>query len=184
MKTGTILLAALLAGMSTGCAHGGVSVVTDPDAPRSLPGEGPVAVRWGDPAGFSELRHSGSRWSAARGDWVRQLAEHVRDAAEGRLPPGERLEVEITDIERAGDFEPWRTRGDDIRIMRDVYPPRISLRFRRLDAGGAVVAEGERDLSDPAFLMNSSIGGQSDPLRFEKRLIDHWLRDEFPRHDG
>jgi hypothetical protein len=184
MKLRTLMLAMLLAGTAAGCAHGGPAVVTDPDAPRSLPGQGPVSVRWGDPAGFSELRHSGSRWAAARGDWVRQLAEHVRESAARRLPPGERLEVEITDIERAGDFEPWRTRGDDIRILREIYPPRISLRFRRVDAGGTVVAEGERELSDAAFMMKDSIGGRSDSLRYEKRLIDDWLREEFPRQDG
>ncbi len=181
MKLRMVMLAMMLAAMAAGCAHGGPVVVTDPDAPRSLPGQGPVSVRWGDPAGFSELRHSGSRWAAARGDWVRQVAEHVRDAAARRLGPGERLDVEITDIERAGDFEPWRTRGDDIRVVREIYPPRISLRFRRYDASGAVVAEGERDLADAAFMMQGSIGGRSDPLRYEKRLIDDWLREELPR---
>ena len=44
--------------------------VTDPEAPRSLPAEGPVAVQWTDPAQFTELKFSGNRWEAQRGNWV------------------------------------------------------------------------------------------------------------------
>ena len=69
MKRAACLLfaAALLA---TSMASAKVRNVTDPDAPRSLPAEGPVAVQWTDPAQFTDLKFSGNRWEAARGDWV------------------------------------------------------------------------------------------------------------------
>ena len=63
--------------------------------------------------------------------------------------------------------------------MRDLYPPRMTVRFRQLDAGGKVVAEGERKLVDPAF-MQGILPGDGDPLRYEKGLVDGWLRREFP----
>ena len=156
--------------------------VTDPDAPRSLPPEGPVAVSWADPATFSELRQSGNRWEAQRGDWVRQLAEYVRKRAAPQLQPGEQLEVTLTDIRRAGRFEPWHgSRWDSTRIIRDIYPPRIELEFARTDADGRVIAEGARQLTDMAFMMGASPMNSSDPLRYEKRLIDDWLSREFRR---
>ena len=47
-------------------------------------------------------------------------------------------------------------------------------------ADGAVLAQGERRLADPGFLQGAARLDDSDPLRFEKRLIDDWLRREFP----
>lgn len=158
-----------------------VRSVTDPDAPRSLPAEGPVSVRWTDPSQFTELRTSGNRFEARRGDWVTDLAEHLREAAQKRLAPGQRMDVEITDIRRAGMYEPWRGISmQDVRIMRDIYPPRVTLSFRVTDADGRVVDEGERKLVDSSYLMRSSIFNDSDSLRYEKAMIDRWLRDELP----
>lgn len=154
--------------------------VTDADAPRSLPAEGPVSIDWTDPAQFSDIRYSGNRWEAKRGNWVEQLAQHLRKSALKRLPPGESLQVTITDIKRAGNYEPWHGANlHDARIVRDIYPPRISLTFKRLDAQGGVIEQGERKLSDAAFLTGPTRLGDSDPLRYEKNMLDDWLRREF-----
>jgi hypothetical protein len=86
----------------------------------------------------------------------------------------------IVDIKRAGQYEPWLGPNlQDTRIIRDMYPPRMTLRFREVDADGTVLAEGERKLSDPAFLMNASRVNDTDPLRYEKRMVDSWLRSDW-----
>lgn len=155
------------------------SSVTDPDAPRSLPAEGPVSVQWTDPAQFTEIRQSRNRWEAQRGNWVRELAEHLRKQAAARLPAGERLEVTITDIKRAGDFEPWQgMRTDHVRYMRDLYPPRIALDFTLTGADGSVLAQGSRELTDMAYLHGRPRARDNDPLRYDKQLLDDWLRRE------
>jgi len=64
-------------------------------------------------------------------------------------------------------------------VIKNIYPPRIDLTFTQTDANGAVVKEGERQLRDPAF-MQRGILNSTDPLRFEKRMLDDWLRKEFP----
>ncbi|GAB1406901.1 DUF3016 domain-containing protein [Thermomonas brevis] len=173
------LLAALALG-ATACASTGPTGMLAPDAPRALAAQGPVSVAWADPAGFTELRFSGNRWAAARGDWLQDLAEHMRTRGEQVLPAGHRLDITILDLARAGQYEPWRgAQMDEVRIVRDLHPPRMTVQFRHLDAAGNVVAEGERRLTDPAFLTNASPLNSNDPLRFEKRMIDSWLRREF-----
>jgi Protein of unknown function (DUF3016) len=153
--------------------------VTDADAPRSLQSDGPVRVDWTDPAQFSEIRYSGNRWEAKRGNWVAQLAEHLQQRALKQLPPGQRLEVTFTDIKRAGNYEPWRgVNLQHTRIVRDIYPPRIELTFKRLDAAGNVIAEGQRKLSDAGFLYGSTGLRGGDMLRYEKSMLDEWLRRE------
>lgn len=181
-----LLIASLaVACLLSGAADARSRNVTDADAPRSLPAEGPVSVDWTDPNEFSDIRHSGNRWAAQRGNWVEQLARHLQTRAAARLPQGERLEVTITDIMRAGQYEPWRGPNlQDARIVREIYPPRMSLTFKRLDANGAVIDEGTRTLRNSGFLMSASSVGTSDPLRFEKNMIDDWIRREFSPQTG
>ncbi len=186
----TLSIAALMTGtLFIDSAHAGkfsdrIVRITDPKAPRSLPAEGMVAVSWNDPAKFSELRGSGNRSEAERGDWVTDLARYLRQRAERKLPGDERLEVTITDIRRAGNFEPWRgIEYRDVRILRELYWPRIAIDFKLTRADGSVAAEGQRVLSDPSYLGSSSAAGEGDPLRYEKALIDRWVRRELGRSD-
>lgn len=150
--------------------------------PGQLETEGPVQVSWNDPAEFSEITRGRDRMETLRGTWVRELATYLRDTAAERLQPGETLEVELLDIDRAGDYEPWHgPEADDVRITRHIYPPSIVLRFRHLDATGGVLAEGERRLRDSGFMSRALTHRSSDPLRYEKQLLDDWLSRELGR---
>jgi len=153
--------------------------VTDPNAPRSLPEEGPVSVRWDDPAKFSELRGSQNRHEAARGDWVTDIARYLRKQAERALPEGERLDVAIVDIRRAGNYEPWHGfEYRDVRIMRELYWPQIEIAVKRTGADDSVVVERAYTLSDPSYLGSAMRASEGDPLRYEKAMIDRWVRRE------
>ncbi|HLM53582.1 MAG TPA: DUF3016 domain-containing protein [Pseudoxanthomonas sp.] len=182
MKPSTSLARTLAAALLLGCVSAPLAAapgrVTDPDAPRRLQLQSPVSVSWDDPSGFSELRHSHNRFEAARGNWVEQIARHLQSRVAAALPAGERMELTITDIERAGDYEPWAgVDVRDVRVVRDLYPPRMSLTFTRYGADGQIIAQGQRDLSDLGFLTGTRVN-EADPLRFEKRMIDHWVRRE------
>ena len=162
------------------CAHTTPHGVTDPSAPRALENDGPVAVEWTDPAGFSEIRGSSNRWEASRGNWVHELAEYLRDGVQARIGEGERVEILITDIRRAGDFEPGRgPQMDHVRIMRDIHWPRMTLEFEHRDASGTVVNGGARQLSDPGYLHAMQGRAGHDPLRYDQTMIDRWLHQEF-----
>lgn len=162
------------------CAHTPARGVTDPSAPRTLETDGPVTVEWTDPARFSEIRGSFNRWEASRGNWVSELAQYLRDGVQARIGEGERVRILITDIDRAGDFEPQGgPQMDHVRIMRDIHWPRMSLEFQHHDAAGAPVNGGARQLSDPNYLRSPQAGQRHDPLRYEKAMIDRWLQQEF-----
>lgn len=175
----SLLLGAALA--LGGCATPGNAGMAAADAPRALPEQGPVSVSWADPATFSEARITASHPLLQQGNWLPDLAQYMRREAERRLPPGDTLQLTILDVQRAGRYEGWQGPNlQDTRIVRDIYPPRMTLRFRQVDANGQVVAEGERKLIDPAFMANASPGSAGDSLRYEKGLVDSWLRREFP----
>lgn len=140
-----------------------------------------ASVSWTDPGEFDEVKDSHGRGMIKSGVWLAELKKHLERRATRVLPEGQQLEVTFTDIKLAGQFEPWRgPQFDDVRIVKDIYPPRIDLRFTLKSADGRVIEEGERTLRDLGFLTRS-IANTSDTLRYEKRMLDEWLNRDFIR---
>lgn len=173
--TSVMLLAVAVAGTAVAKSKR----VTDADYPRQLTTVSAVSVDWTDPNQFSDIRYSGNRWEAAQGNWVVDLATYLQKQAGKKLVNGQQLHVTITDIRRAGMYEPGRGMNlDRVRIIKDIYPPRVTLNFTLKGADGQVISEGERKLVDGAFMMGSSPLSDTDPLRYEKRLLDDWVNKE------
>lgn len=171
MKPTTLFLAAILAAAPT------VKAATTAKKPAEVQRAEVVYV---DPDKFTDVRDSYTATDSGRDDLLEQLRDHILDRAKHRLPDGYKLFMSFTDIDLAGDFEPWRgPRWDDIRIVKDIYPPRLTFSFRLTDPSGRVVKEGNRDLKDMAFMMKITMAFQDDPLRHEKQMIDDWFSDEF-----
>ncbi len=135
-----------------------------------------VTVTYDDPQQFTENRYRASR-RHDRDDYLDTLKAYLIRRAAPMLNAGQRLEVTVTDIKLAGNYEPWRgPQWDDVRFMRDVYPPRIDLRFRLVDAHGKVLRQGARTLRNLGYLHDTPARpGDTDPLRYDKALIDKWL---------
>lgn len=137
-----------------------------------------VSVSYDHPEQFTETRKVRALApQLADNGYLKTLKAWIENRAGRMLPPGDRLDIVVTDIDRAGNFEPWRPGPmRDVRIVKDIYPPRIDLRFRLLDASGKVIREGTRKLRDPAFMYDGIATSGNDSLRYEKGLIDRWLR--------
>jgi len=121
---------------------------------------------------------------AQRGsDWGRDanlqiLKDYIVRRASRYVAEGQKLSVSITDVDLAGEIEPWRSTSlRDARIMKDIYPPRIDLSYKLTDASGTVVKEGTRHLSDMNYLMNV-YPDRSDPRVYDKGLLDDWIRHD------
>jgi hypothetical protein len=169
MRTATRLALTVLVLSLLGCATAG-----DP-----LPRASRVSVTFVHPERFTDVRDStfGSERGAA--DLLGDLERYLQAAGERSVPAGLSLEVRVTNVDLAGEFEPWRgPQFDRVRIMRDIYPPRIDLEFRLTDAQGVVVKEGGRQLRDQLYLTGAAYQ-DSDRLRHDKQLLGNWLREEF-----
>ncbi|HMM67100.1 MAG TPA: DUF3016 domain-containing protein [Dokdonella sp.] len=143
-----------------------------------------VSVTWTDPAQFTEMRYSHGLNRPKPESWLNEMRKTVVRRADRLLKPGQRLDVTITDVKLAGQYEPWRGPNyNDVRIVKSLYPPSIDLRFSLVDADGKVIDSGERKLRDPAFLNRGSTNS-SESYRFEKRLLKDWLAREFEKKDA
>jgi hypothetical protein len=152
-----------------------VHAASDKAAPRA-------EVTFSDPDKFTDAANSQRGSDFGRDGNLQDLREHVLRKANSYVPEGQKLEVTITDVDLAGEIEPWRSpQAHDVRIIKDIYTPRIDLSYRLIDsATGAVVKEGTSKLRDLNFTMNLHANRQ-DPRVYEKALLDDWLRREFGR---
>ena len=139
-----------------------------------------VEVVYVDPQKFTDVRNGYTQTDSARDFYLAEIGRYIEQRAAPRLAEGDTFRVTITDVELAGDYEARRPSVTNVRIIRDVTPARIDLRFRLARADGTVRAEGERMLRSTGYPVGVGID-PADPLRYEKVLLDDWLRQDLPR---
>jgi hypothetical protein len=162
---------------------GALTAATPPPAPPA----GPVTIVFDHPEKYTDLKDSWSDSDNERGrdHFLPMIREHLEKVAARRLSAGQQLTVTFTDVDLAGDFEPWRGANyDDIRIVKDLYIPRLTFAFKVTDASGAVIKSGDRKLVDMSFQLGITNAFRDDPLRYEKAMLDKWLGQEFPTRKG
>ena len=171
MNTRALVLATLLGAAGAGSAGAA--------APAAAPPESRVSVVFVEPQKFEDVQESS--WGGNSPGLLDRLRKFMCTTGEAYVPADLRLEITVTDINLAGNFEPWRgPRFDDVRIVRSIYPPCIRLEFRLTDGKRTVVKEGKRELRDPAFQMRNP-WPRDDYLRYEKEMLRDWFRTEFGR---
>ena len=172
MKTSTLFLGAL-AGLAA------ISAAVAADAPAKT--DARVEIVFVQPEKFTDVRDAYVASDVGRQGILDQIRDYLVSRANVYIPAGQKLTVTFTDIDLAGDFEPWRgSEGMDVRIVKDIYPPKMDLEFKLTGADGVVIKEGKRQLRDLMFMSKLSIN-RNDTLRFEKALLDDWLKSDFPK---
>lgn len=140
-----------------------------------------VDVTFVNPDKFTDVKDAYMPTDSGQKGILDDLQDYIVHHAGSRLSDGQHLSVKVTDIDLAGDFEPWHgPEAQDIRIMKAIYTPKIDLSFTLTDASGNVVKQGERHLRDLNYTMNINSVNRSDPRFYDKALLDDWIRNEFP----
>ena len=111
---------------------------------------------------------------------LRELARHFDALAQRYLGDGQKLTVEVLDIDLAGEVRPSRRFMQDVRVLRGRADwPRIKLRYT-LETSGQAPRSGEQNIADMAYLQHISAGYANDePLRHEKRMLREWFATQF-----
>lgn len=128
---------------------------------------GTVEVRWVEPARFSDVSRNPV-------DRDRELELLGRDMARlgSLLPDGQALLLEVTDLNLAGELQPFSWR--DVRVLRGGADwPQMELRYT-LQAGGRTLKSGQARLAD----MNYFFGLRRSDAGYELRMVERWFRDE------
>jgi hypothetical protein len=131
---------------------------------------GRISVKWIEPEKFSDAGRS----AFDRERTLQSLEQHLQDLSK-RLPSGQVLTLEVTDLELAGEIEPFGRFHQDVRVLRGGADwPRIALRYTLAD-GARTLKSGEAHLSEPHYFFRTLRGTQSGALGYEKRMLDEWV---------
>ena len=148
-------------------------------AASAQPTHSPVETRFVNPGRYTDFRLERTRGARDAAHLADELRAWMEREAPRHLPAGSKLVVTFTDVDMAGEFEPFVSSGmADVRVVRDIYPARVSLAFSLSDESGKVVKEGERKLVS-AFVYGAGVRNADGPLRHEKTLLQEWLAREF-----
>ena len=139
-----------------------------------------VAVIFDHPEKFTDVKDAFMGTEKGRDTILAHFKEFLEQRAPRYLADGQLLTITFTDIDLAGDFEPYHGPNfTDVRIVKDIYPPRLNFTYKLVDASGAVLKEGQEKLVDMNFQMTIRPSDAQDSIHYEKAMLDSWLNELF-----
>ena len=137
---------------------------------------GEAKVVWQDPDGYTDIRPGNQSIKSMRSGIEKSIGGEFSELA-GQLPEGYVLDVTVTDLDLAGEIDPIPTRSmDQIRVLKDIYFPRMTFDYRLTGSDGAVLlAEQKVELKDMQYLSNMRVTRSSEAFYSERRMVRDWF---------
>ena len=139
-----------------------------------------VEVEYENPERYSDMEDNGFYSNRLFERFSENFTEFVKEKAGNYLPEDATLSMTVKDVDLAGEFELWRGPDfNDVRIIKEIYPPRLKFDYKVTGPDGKVVKEGKAQITDLTYLWNIT-----NPIRryetfyYEEELIEDWLRRE------
>ena len=140
---------------------------------------GQILAEFGDVEKFTDFSVSGLSETKTLSIFQSELEDELARFGRKYVPEGQTLHIHFTDIDMAGDIQPWRNRHNaDIRYVERIYPPRLAFTYKLEDADGKVLAEGEESIADLSFDYNvvAPMKNLSMNFFYETNLLGDWIR--------
>lgn len=139
-------------------------------APAAMAGT--AVVKFTNPDDYTDIPYSEKQTI------LDQFSEHFSKQVKS-LPAGVTLNVEVLDIDLAGEVRPNFRNPNDIRVRKGRGDgPVMKVRYS-LTENGKELLKGEETLTDVRYLQRSNRHYGDEELRYEKQMIDDWLRERF-----
>ena len=141
----------------------------------ALPAAATVTVSFPSPSYTDIGRHNSKEADEVKNE----LARHIHTLDAKYLKPGDNLWVEVIDVDLAGDRVVTGAR--DYRVSRGKSDiPMIVVRYR-LERDGKTT-NGEDTLKELGYQQSTlQVNSGTEPLHYEKRLLDGWFKERFAR---
>lgn len=133
-------------------------------------------VTWTEPDSYVDIRHGTESKKSYQKHVFTNLEKHIAEIAE-KLPEGQTLKMDFKDVDLAGDVR-FGTM-DRIRVVKDMYSPRLEFSYKVVDKDGNVISEGEENIRDMNFLYGQPLKYKNESFGYEKKILDDWFKDTF-----
>lgn len=132
---------------------------------------GTVQVNYLNPDKFADIGLSPQE----REDSLKHLTRHFEALAKRYLADGQKLSVDVLDVDLAGELRPSRRAGRDLRVLNGGADwPRITLRYA-VEGAGQMPLRGEEKLADMNYSRRLPSTDATEALHAEKRMLEDWF---------
>jgi len=131
---------------------------------------------WGDPEKFRDIRASDENQDKYQANVMKELEAQFQKEA-GKLPADQKLKVDVTDLNLAGEVEYFHEGfPNGLRVVRNVDFPSMKLSYVLRDGKGQIVKSGDSDFSYMEFNSGIQILQGAKPLHYELDMISKWYK--------
>jgi hypothetical protein len=148
----------------------------------ATPTQARVTVRFVAPERYTDADDRYGSGPALRGT-LAEIRRIIEASALRVMGPDDTLVVDVLDIDRAGFVRPDLNIPSGLRVVSDVTPPAIRLRYD-LRRGKRRIASGEERLTDINFLFGARGAAASGSFGYEEELLRRWARERLSARDG
>jgi len=127
-----------------------------------------VSVEWANPEGFKDPYYSSMKDAKSRQTILDDLKQFIVEQASQYLKEGETLTLQVTDVDLAGEFQPW-SKEPNVRVIKSPYFAHMSFAFKLTGADGKVIKE-----DDSVSLTNMLL---TPPALADRDTLEPYLRD-------
>lgn len=137
---------------------------------------GQAKVSWQEPEKFTDIRASNETRLGFQERVFKELEQVFSDMAK-QLPDGYQIEIVVTDVDLAGDVNgTYRQMGNDIRIIKEIYWPRMSFTYAIKDAQNALLSSGTENVKDMNFMSGSRFTSGHSGFVYEEKMLNDWFK--------
>ncbi|WP_144212631.1 DUF3016 domain-containing protein [Shewanella donghaensis] len=154
-----------------------VAIAEEETTPNPVTEEGVVKVEWQEPKSYRDLKTATEVKSRFQQRFFDTITENVNKEAEKILKHGQKLEMIVTDVDLAGDLRPTfgATSASELRIVKDLYPPRMTFSYS-ITEGDKVIMAGNEKLMDMNFMYGVNSTRNQRPFEYETAMLKSWLK--------
>lgn len=138
-----------------------------------------IKVSWQTPEKFTDIRPSSESKKRYQQKVLTAFDNMWSKFAED-LPTGYQLSIVMTDVDLAGDVNPmYRANHSDIRVIKDIYIPRVKLDYVLTGPQQQEIARGtDVKIQDMGFMNSSTIGSINREFHYEHEMLKKWFKKE------
>jgi len=133
-----------------------------------------VTVEWVSPDTYKDAYSSSMKSDKSRQVVLDDLQKFIEAQAATKLAEGQSLKISVTDIDLAGEYEPW-TEHKDVRMVKGAYFGRINFDYVLTDADGEVVKEGSANIVNN-LLISPSMPDKDEIAPYLRDSLRDWFR--------
>ncbi len=143
-----------------------------------------VDVTFISPEGFSDINHRGTFGQPGPSEVLDLFSRQLVKLGQACIAPEQTLEIRVTDVRLAGrsawEAGWFQSPDPDVRILRDVDWPSVTLQWRRTGADGTLLSAGSESIADMDYLHHAyRVGDDSSSLPYERAMLSRWFEQRF-----